>query len=74
MEDPKTGPASGRPLGEWFKSGDSGGDSDCVEVCYLPGGVVAVRNSKNPDAGTLYFTDSEFNAWVGGAKKGDFDR
>ncbi|GAA0547014.1 hypothetical protein GCM10010172_30950 [Paractinoplanes ferrugineus] len=63
-----------RQPGQWFKSGRSGGGSDCVEVCYLEGGGVKVRNSKRPDAGTLQFTDSEFDAWVGGAKDGDFDR
>ena len=63
-----------RPLGQWFKSGRSGGGSDCVEVRYLEGGDVEVRNSKRPDGGTLKFTDTEFDAWVGGAKDGDFDR
>ena len=63
-----------RRPGQWFKSGRSGGGSDCVEVRYLEGGGVEVRNSKRPDAGTLLFTDSEFDAWVGGAKDGDFDR
>ena len=67
-------PGQSRQPGQWFKSGRSGGGSDCVEVCYLEGGGVAVRNSKRPDAGTLQFTDSEFDAWVGGAKDGDFDR
>jgi hypothetical protein len=61
-------------IGQWFKSARSGGGSDCVQVRYLDGGGVEVRNSKRPDAGTLLFTDSEFNAFVGGAKDGDFDR
>lgn len=74
MQDPVLGPRAPRPEGEWFKSNRSGGDSDCVEVCYLPGGGVGVRHSKRPDAGMLVFTDSEFTAWVGGAKDGDFDR
>ena len=74
MQDSLTGPACGRALGVWFKSSDSAGGAECVEVCYLPEGGVEVRNSKRPDAGTLYFTDAEFDAWVSGAKKGDFDR
>jgi hypothetical protein len=67
---------SGQPRqpGQWFTSGRSGGGSDCVEVRYLEGGGVEVRNSKRPDAGSLQFTDTEFDAWVGGAKDGDFDR
>ncbi|MBM2623430.1 DUF397 domain-containing protein [Actinoplanes sp. LDG1-06] len=66
--------ATKRSRGIWFKSGRSGGGSDCVEVCYLEAGGVAMRNSKRPDLGTLTFTDSEFDAFVGGAKDGDFDR
>ena len=63
-----------RQPGQWFKSGRSGGGSDCVEVRYLGGGGVEVRNSKRPNEGSLLFTDPEFDAWVGGAKDGDFDR
>jgi hypothetical protein len=74
MHSATTETTGGRPRGVWFKSGRSGGGSDCVEVCYLEEGGVAVRNSKRPEAGTLIFTDSEFNAFVGGAKDGDFDR
>jgi hypothetical protein len=73
-ERSKDRPGHRAAAGEWFKSSDSGGDSDCVEVCYRPGGGVAVRHSKRPNAEPLYFTDSEFAAWVSGAKKGDFDR
>jgi hypothetical protein len=73
MED-ATAAATARPGGTWFKSGRSAPASDCVEICYIPGGGVQVRNSKDPDGGTLTFTDAEFNAWVGGAKDGDFDR
>jgi Domain of unknown function (DUF397) len=60
--------------GGWFKSRRSGGGSDCVQVRFLDGGGVEIRNSKRPEAGTLLFTDSEFDAFVGGAKDGDFDR
>ncbi|UQU67421.1 DUF397 domain-containing protein [Couchioplanes caeruleus] len=74
MRIPANETTGGRPPGVWFKSRRSGGGSDCVEVCNLEEGGVAVRNSKRPDAGTLIFTDSEFDAFVGGAKDGDFDR
>ena len=63
-----------RPAGVWFKSGRSAPASNCVEVRYLPEGGVEVRNSKRPEGGSLIFTDEEFDAWVDGAKDGDFDR
>ncbi|WP_229070853.1 MULTISPECIES: DUF397 domain-containing protein [unclassified Actinoplanes] len=73
MEPTAATPVS-RPMGTWFKSRRSNPASNCVEVRYLAGGRVEVRNSKRPDAGSLIFTDEEFDAWVGGAKDGDFDR
>jgi uncharacterized protein DUF397 len=66
--------ATPRPAEVWFKSGRSAPESHCVEVRYLSEGGVEVRNSKRPEGGTLTFTDEEFDAWVGGAKDGDFDR
>jgi hypothetical protein len=71
---PTSPPATPQPSGDWFKSRRSAPASNCVEVRYLAGGGVEVRNSNNPQAGSLIFTDAEFDAWVGGAKDGDFDR
>lgn len=34
---------------------------------------VAVRDTKNPDGGTLIFTRAEWDAFIGGAKDGEFD-
>jgi hypothetical protein len=45
----------------------------CVEVAVKPEGV-AVRDSKDPDKNTLYFTLSEWDAFIHGAKSGEFDR
>ncbi len=57
----------------WRKSTQSqGGSSNCVEVAHLPDGVL-VRNSKNPDGPILAFTPSEWRAFLGGAKDGEFD-
>jgi hypothetical protein len=51
------------------------GDDDtgaCVEVAILGDGY-AVRNSTDPDGPVLYFTPAEWEAFVGGAKDGEFD-
>lgn len=66
--------ASWPPIGRWFKSSDSGGGSECLEVMLLEGGGVNVRDSKDPNGPVLAFSDAEFRAFVGGAKKGEFDR
>jgi hypothetical protein len=36
-------------------------------------GVVAVRDSKDPAGPALVFTPAEWDAFVGGAKDGEFD-
>ncbi|HEY2552007.1 MAG TPA: DUF397 domain-containing protein [Streptosporangiaceae bacterium] len=57
----------------WIKSrrsGPTGGN--CVEVGFLPGGDVAMRNSRHPDGPALVFTRAEWEAFVGGARDGDF--
>lgn len=60
----------------WRKSTFSGGDGDdgaCVELAPLPDGRIAVRNSKAPDAGVVFFTRAEMAAYVAGVKAGEFD-
>ncbi|MFF5212413.1 DUF397 domain-containing protein [Streptosporangium sp. NPDC000396] len=58
----------------WRKSHLSGGDGgNCVEVAELSGGRRGVRDSKDRNGPALVFTASEWAAFVGGVKDGEFD-
>lgn len=54
-----------------FSGGNGGG---CVEVAELPEGGRAVRDSKENGAGpVIWFTATEWNAFLRGVKSGEFD-
>lgn len=55
----------------WRKSTKSVPEN-CVEATHVAGHV-AVRDSKNPGGSPLIFTSSEWNAFLAGAKRGEFD-
>lgn len=58
----------------WRKSRRSGASGNCVELAPLPGGAgVAMRNSRQPDGPVLVYTRSEIEAFLLGAKDGEFD-
>jgi hypothetical protein len=57
----------------WRKSSYSTDLGACTEVAALPGGAVAVRDSKNPGGGLLRFTVDEWRAFLSGVKAGEFD-
>ncbi|MET8746823.1 DUF397 domain-containing protein [Streptomyces sp. NPDC004728] len=57
----------------WRKSTFSGDQGACVEAASLPDGRIAVRNSNHPDAGAVFFTAVEMDAWIKGVKAGEFD-
>jgi hypothetical protein len=57
----------------WIKSSYSGPTGgNCVEVAFLGDGQVAVRNSRQPDGPALVFTAAEWDAFLGGARDGEF--
>jgi Domain of unknown function (DUF397) len=57
----------------WRKSHFSNPSGNCVEVAELPDGRVAMRNSRDPEGPALIYTRGEVDAFVRGAKSGDFD-
>ena len=49
---------------EWRKSSSSSNNGDCVEVARNLPGIVAVRDSKNPDGPALVFTADRWQAFT----------
>ncbi|MBF6447487.1 MULTISPECIES: DUF397 domain-containing protein [Nocardia] len=58
---------------KWFKSSRSGGTKECVEVAFLDGGAVGVRDSKNPGGPALVFTPAEWDAFTSIVGNGGLD-
>lgn len=58
---------------KWVKSSLSFANGNCVEVTQFAGGEVGVRNSRHPEGAVLRFTADEWQAFIGGAHKGEFD-
>jgi len=59
---------------DWIKSSISAANGDCVEVANLPGGFVGVRHSMDVQGPVLQFTPSEWEAFLGGVRNGEFDQ
>lgn len=60
-----------RPI--WRKSSySSGNGGNCVEIADNLPGVVAVRDSKNPDGPVLTLTSAQWRSFAAGVKLGKF--
>ena len=58
----------------WIKSSLSAYNGNCVEVAGLTSDTIRVRDSKHPRGTVLNFTQSEWDAFIGGVRNGEFDR
>ena len=56
----------------WLKARSSGANGQCVEIASAVGNI-AIRDSKDPDGPILVYTRSEFEAFLEGARNGEFD-
>lgn len=56
----------------WHNFSQNDGSS-CVDVQFLEGGFVQLRDSKNIEAGHFTFDAAEWNAFLTGAKAGRAD-
>ncbi len=59
---------------QWFKSSHSSGGAECVEVAFLAGNVVGVRDSKNANGPALLFTPGEWDAFTTAVVQGSIGR
>jgi Domain of unknown function (DUF397) len=57
----------------WVKSSLSFSNGACVEVADLFDGKIGLRHSKDPSGPVLRFTPAEWQAFLGGARLGEFD-
>jgi hypothetical protein len=48
-------------------------NGNCVEVANMPEGI-GVRHSRDVNGAVLRFTPDEWDAFLGGVRKGEFDR
>ncbi|MCX2181498.1 DUF397 domain-containing protein [Streptomyces sp. SKN60] len=57
---------------EWQGAPGTSADEERVEIAHLPGGGIAMRSSLDHET-VLRYTKAEWDAFVLGAKDGEFD-
>jgi Domain of unknown function (DUF397) len=57
----------------WRKSRHSNPSGNCVEIAELPGGAIAIRNSRYPTGPALVCASGQFAAFLASARDGEFD-
>ncbi|MFF5721398.1 DUF397 domain-containing protein [Streptomyces buecherae] len=74
MDEWENGMRAGEIAGaRWRKATASDAVNDCVEVARLGENAFAVRNSRYPEGPALIYTRREWEAFVDGASKGEFN-
>ncbi|MQA25103.1 MAG: DUF397 domain-containing protein [Micromonosporaceae bacterium] len=58
---------------EWRTSTRSQANGSCVAVARNLPGVVAVRDTKDRTGPVLTFTPAEWDTFIGGVRKGEFE-
>lgn len=66
-------PASSLTEADWQASRHGDPQASRVELAPLPGGYIAMRNSRQPGGPALIYTHAEIEAFIAGAKDGEFD-
>jgi hypothetical protein len=66
-------PASSLVEVEWAASRHGESRAACAQMATLPSGSIAMRNSRDPDGPALVYTHAEIEAFIAGAKDGEFD-
>jgi Domain of unknown function (DUF397) len=72
MKGTSSGVVAASITASWVKSSFSGPQGNCVEVARVDDGAVAVRNSRYPAGPALVFTPAEWDAFLAGARAGEF--
>jgi Domain of unknown function (DUF397) len=74
MTDVSERPAPGQLAGaRWFKSSFSGDTGGCLEVAFLDGGQVALRDNEDLSNPPFMVSRHVWQCWLDGAKNGEFD-